>query len=61
MALEHVGRPVPNAALWGSFAAITRRVRLESVQAAIRDRFPGEVGEQNAAAAAEAYDSIRTN
>jgi pyruvate ferredoxin oxidoreductase gamma subunit len=61
LALRHVGRAVPNAALLGSFAAITRRVRLESVQAAIRDRFPGEVGEQNAAAAAEAYDSIRTN
>ncbi len=61
LALKHVGRPVPNAALLGSFAAITRRVRLESVQAAIREKFPGEVGERNAAAAAEAYDSIRTN
>ena len=52
---------MPNAALLGSFAAITRRVRLESVLAAIRERFPGEVGEKNAAAATEAYDSIRTN
>ncbi len=61
LALKHVGRPVPNAALLGSFAAITRRVRLESIQSAIRDRFPGEIGERNASAAAEAYDSIRTN
>ncbi len=39
----------------GSFAAITRRVRLSSIQAAIRERFPGEVGGQNAAAAGEAH------
>jgi pyruvate ferredoxin oxidoreductase gamma subunit len=60
-ALEFVGRPVPNAALLGAFAAITRRVKLESVQAAIREKFPGEIGEKNAAAAAKAYDTIRTN
>ncbi len=61
LALKHIGRPLPNAALLGSFAAITRRVRLASILAAIRQKFPGEVGERNAAAAAEAYNSIRTN
>ncbi|MHA1151352.1 MAG: 2-oxoacid:acceptor oxidoreductase family protein [Alphaproteobacteria bacterium] len=61
LARKHTGRPMPNAALLGSFAAITRRVRLESVQAAIRERFPGEIGERNVAAATEAYDSIRSN
>jgi len=61
LARKHVGLPVPNAALLGSFAAITRRVTLESVMAAIRERFPGDMGERNAAAAAESYDSIRTN
>jgi pyruvate ferredoxin oxidoreductase gamma subunit len=60
-AMEFVGRPLPNAALLGAFAAVTHRVKLESVQSAIRERFPGEVGERNAAAAAKAYDTIRTN
>jgi pyruvate ferredoxin oxidoreductase gamma subunit len=60
-ALEYVGRPVPNAALLGAFAAVTRRVRLESVEAAIRRKFPGKLGDDNAAAAAKAYDTIRTN
>jgi pyruvate ferredoxin oxidoreductase gamma subunit len=60
-ALEFVGRPLPNAALLGAFAAITRRVKLGSVQAAIREKFPGKVGEKNAEAAAKAYDTIRTN
>ncbi len=60
-AREYVGRPVPNAALLGAFAAVTRRVKLESVEAAIREKFPGKIGEGNARAAAKAYDSIRTN
>lgn len=60
-AREYVGRPFPNAALLGAFAAVTYRVKLESVEAAIRRRFPGKLGEDNAAAAAKAYDSIRTN
>ncbi len=61
LALKHVGRPVPNAALLGSFAAITRRVTLSSVEAAIRENFSGKLADGNAAAAAAAYDSIRTN
>ncbi len=60
-ALEFVGRPLPNAALLGAFSAITRRVKLESVQAAIREKFPGELGDKNAAAASKAYNTIRTN
>jgi pyruvate ferredoxin oxidoreductase alpha subunit len=57
LAQQHVGRPVPNAALLGGFAALSGAVSIESVVAAIRDRFPGEVGEGNAAAARAAYDS----
>ncbi len=60
-ALEHVGKPVPNAALLGAFAALTARVTLDSVLDAIRETFPGPLGEQNVAAAAKAYDTIRTN
>jgi pyruvate ferredoxin oxidoreductase gamma subunit len=59
LAREHVGRPLPNAALLGAFAAVTRTVALDSVTAAIRDRFPGDVGEKNAAAAEAAYGLLR--
>jgi len=61
LAQQHVGRPVPNAALLGGFAALTGAVSIESVVAAIRDRFPGRVGEGNAAAARAAYDSAATH
>jgi len=56
LAQQHVGRPVPNAALLGAFAALTGAVSIESVLAAIRERFSGKVGDGNAAAAQAAYD-----
>jgi pyruvate ferredoxin oxidoreductase gamma subunit len=59
LAREHLGRPLPNAALLGAFAALTGRVELHSVVAAIRDRFAGPVGEGNAAAAAAAFAHVR--
>ena len=56
LALEHVGRPLPNAALLGGFAALTHQITLDAIDAAIRERFEGVVGERNAAAAAAAYN-----
>jgi pyruvate ferredoxin oxidoreductase gamma subunit len=35
IALRHVGRPLPNAALLGGFAAMSGRISLDSVMAAI--------------------------
>jgi pyruvate ferredoxin oxidoreductase gamma subunit len=58
IARERLGRPLPNAALLGAFAALTGEVSLESVSAAIRERFSGAIGEQNVAAAEEAHRSI---
>ena len=55
LAQKHVGRPVPNAALLGGFAAVSGQVRLESVVAAIRAKFPGKIAEGNVAAASEAF------
>jgi pyruvate ferredoxin oxidoreductase gamma subunit len=56
LAREHLGRPLPNAALLGAFAALTGCVTLRSLDAAIRERFPGDAGQGNAAAARAAYD-----
>jgi pyruvate ferredoxin oxidoreductase gamma subunit len=58
LALTHVGRPLPNAALLGGFAAICGQVRIESVVTAIRERFPGKTGEANVAAARDAYERV---
>ncbi len=58
LALKHVGRPLPNAALLGGFAAMTGRLSLAAVAQAIRDRFPGKVGIANVAAAQAAYEHV---
>src|SRR6266542_2663530 len=57
LALKHIGRPVPNAALLGAFAALTGIVHLHSVITAIRQTFSGKLGEANVAAATAAYDA----
>ncbi|GAA4659546.1 2-oxoacid:acceptor oxidoreductase family protein [Amycolatopsis dongchuanensis] len=59
LAREHLGRPVPNVVLLGAFAALTGQVRIESVQAAIRERFSGRVADGNVAAANAACDHVR--
>lgn len=60
LALEYLGRPVPNAVLLGAFAAQTRAITLESVCDAIRDRFPRTVADKNCVAAAAAYSFVNS-
>jgi len=58
IALKHLGRPMPNVALIGGFAALSGLVTLDAVSHAIRDKFSGKVAEANIAAAAEAYEYV---
>jgi len=55
LALKHVGRAVPNAALLAGFAAVSGRISLEAVSAAIREKFPSKIAEGNVAAANAAH------
>lgn len=59
LALRHVGRPLPNAALLGGFAGITGLLKIESVMAAIRAKFAAKIADANILAAQDAYDSVR--
>ncbi len=59
LALKHVGRAVPNAALLGGFAALAGVVKLASVVAAIREKFPAAIAEKNVAAATEAFEAAQ--
>jgi pyruvate ferredoxin oxidoreductase gamma subunit len=58
IALARIGRPLPNAALLGGFAAMTRQIAFESVAAAIRQKFRDKVAEANVAAAQAAYAAV---
>jgi pyruvate ferredoxin oxidoreductase gamma subunit len=55
LALQHLGRPLPNAVLLGGLAAVTGVVSLTAVVRAIEERFSGAARSGNAAAAREAY------
>ena len=55
LALAHLGRPLPNAVLLGGFAALTGQITLDAIGTAVRERFPGAVGDRNMAAAAAAF------
>lgn len=57
IAMQHIGRPIPNAVLLGAFAAMTGLISLESVASAIRQRFAGPVAERNILAATTAYNA----
>jgi len=50
IALEIIGRPIPNAVMIGAFCSVTGLVSLDAVQVAIMGKFPGRVGENNVAA-----------
>lgn len=58
IAMEHLGRPVPNAVLLGAFAALTKIVTLKSVQDAIGERFSPKLAAGNSAAAAAAFQYV---
>jgi pyruvate ferredoxin oxidoreductase gamma subunit len=55
LAREHLGRPLPNAALLGGVAALTGVVSIASVVAAIWARFPAKIAAGNVAAAEAAF------
>jgi len=59
LALRHFGRPLPNAALLGGFAALSGWLSIDAVAAAIAEKFPEKIAMGNIAAARAAYDHVR--
>lgn len=59
IASRKLGRPVPNTALLGGFAAISGVVSIESVAKAIDQKFKGEVAHRNKLAANGAHDYVQ--
>jgi pyruvate ferredoxin oxidoreductase gamma subunit len=58
LARKYTGRNLPNAALLGGFAALTSVLDEDSICEAIRLKFPGKTGNQNAAAAMATFDLV---
>jgi pyruvate ferredoxin oxidoreductase gamma subunit len=58
LAREHLGRPIPNAALLGALAAQTAVVSLEALEHAIGERFAGAPAQGNIAAARAGFHHV---
>jgi len=58
LAMEYLGKPLPNAVLLGGFAALSGVVSIGSVATAIGEKFAGRVAEANVAAARRAYRDV---
>jgi pyruvate ferredoxin oxidoreductase gamma subunit len=59
IALEELGRPIPNTVMVGAFAGATGLISIESVEKAVHHKFPGEIGEKNAKACRRAYNEAK--
>jgi pyruvate ferredoxin oxidoreductase gamma subunit len=59
IAMEVIGRPIPNMVMLGAFAGTTGLVTLASLKAAIKERFGGKVGDLNAEAVEKAYKAAK--
>ncbi|MCS7114186.1 MAG: pyruvate ferredoxin oxidoreductase subunit gamma [Nitrososphaerota archaeon] len=55
ISLKTLGTPIVNTVMCGAFAAATKDVSLSSVLKTIRERFAGNLAENNEKAAAEGY------
>ncbi len=61
LALEILGKPIPNTALLGVFAAVTGELSLQAVEKAIHERFTEDLLEPNLRVAKKAYEEMRSS
>ncbi len=57
-AMKHIKRPLPGAAMLAGFAALTGKLKLESIQEAFKTKYKGKVAEANGLVAADAYHFV---
>jgi len=58
LAREHLGRPLPNAALLGALGAASGQFGIDALAVAIREKFPAALADGNIAAARAARDHV---
>lgn len=59
LARRILGRPIMNTALLGAYAAVTGELSLEAAFKAVRQKFPGKLGEKNVQVVQESYDQMK--
>jgi len=58
IALDELGVPIMNTALLGAFSGATGEVSVDAIKGAVRQRFGGDIGENNAKAVQRAYEEV---
>ncbi len=58
IAMEEIGRNVPNLVMLGALIKVTKLVKLESLLDVTTRRFPGVLGEKNVVAIKRAYEEV---
>lgn len=61
IAMEIIGKPIVNTTLLGAFASATKLIKIEYLKKAVKNRFPGKVGEINAIAVEKAYELMEAD
>ncbi len=59
IALDVLGRPIYNTAMLGALTKAVPLATLESLDKAVKERFPGTVGEKNVAVIKRAYEEAK--
>jgi 2-oxoacid:acceptor oxidoreductase gamma subunit (pyruvate/2-ketoisovalerate family) len=60
LAMRILGRPITNTAMLGAVARATDVVKMESIEKAVKDRFPGPLAEKNIGIIKEAYKEAKS-
>ena len=58
LALKILGRPITNTSMLGAVVRATRLVKLDSLLEAVKERFPGRIGELNVGVVKTAYEEV---
>ncbi|MHA1258591.1 MAG: 2-oxoacid:acceptor oxidoreductase family protein [Candidatus Heimdallarchaeaceae archaeon] len=58
IALEEIGRNVPNLVMLGALIKVTKIIKLESLLQVTTNRFKGTLGEKNVVAVKRAYEEV---
>jgi len=61
IALEEIGRDVPNTCILGAFAATTGWVKLESILTGLKDYFSGDILERNIRSAERGFKEVEVS
>ena len=60
LAMRILGRPITNTAMLGAVARATDVVKMDSIEKAVKDRFPGPLAEKNIGVIKEAYKEAKS-